>query len=268
MRAGRCREGQFHEVSSTGRIGRARRPRFFRDGLTVDGNSIHVENGVGTFAVQLATTSNKLTRCIVRGNNCMGGGIAVVPDGNGYQGDGVVVDGNHLKYARGNAIQLSGSDNIVRGNYIEGAEAAGVLLVGSNGEISGGTILDCNTSGTSRSAIELSGDDIRVANVQIENRAANNVTANVTGTTNVGGEVSLAVASTAGFTTGMVAVVAGVGGTTGANGHFPIRVLDSTRILLKGSTYNAAWTSGGTVTYAGAAAYGIKHNSSNRVKRR
>lgn len=49
------------------------------------------------------------------------------------------------------------------------------------------------------------------------------------------------------FTTNDLVTVAGVGGTVEANGTWTITVIDSTHIELNGSSFQNAWTSGGTV---------------------
>lgn len=73
-------------------------------------------------------------------------------------------------------------------------------------------------------------------------------TATVTGTANVSG-VRLTVNSTTGITNGGGVVVASVAGTSGANGSWVGNVVDATHIDLVGSTWNSAWTSGGTVKF-------------------
>jgi hypothetical protein len=71
---------------------------------------------------------------------------------------------------------------------------------------------------------------------------------NVTGTANgTGNVVRLTVTSTANMTTGERRLVAGVGGTTEANGNWLITVVDGTHVELTGTTYANAWTSGGTI---------------------
>ena len=46
----------------------------------------------------------------------------------------------------------------------------------------------------------------------------------------------------------VAATVAGVGGTTEANGTWPIDVIDGTHVELNGSTFVHAYTAGGTIT--------------------
>jgi hypothetical protein len=70
----------------------------------------------------------------------------------------------------------------------------------------------------------------------------------VTGAADNGsGLIRLEVASTSGWTTGDIKVVANVGGTTEANGTWTITVIDGTHIDLQGSTFVNAYTSGGYV---------------------
>jgi surface protein len=70
----------------------------------------------------------------------------------------------------------------------------------------------------------------------------------VSGTSNSGGLIRVTT-NTNGFTTGtsVLVNVYGVLGTTNANGTWTALVISSTVIELQGSTYNAAWTSGGNV---------------------
>jgi len=76
---------------------------------------------------------------------------------------------------------------------------------------------------------------------------------NVSGTgAGAGGVVRLTVSSTTGMITGMKAFVAGVGGTTEANGTWTLTVVDSTHIDLTGTNFVNAYTSGGTAIAANA----------------
>jgi hypothetical protein len=71
----------------------------------------------------------------------------------------------------------------------------------------------------------------------------------ITGTgAGTGGKVRLTVSSTANLTTGEIRTVALAGGTTEANGVWPITVVDGTHVDLDGSTFVNAWTSGGTLS--------------------
>lgn len=65
---------------------------------------------------------------------------------------------------------------------------------------------------------------------------------------NGSGLIRLTVTSTANMTTGESRTVAGVGGTTEANGNWTITVVDGTHIDLDGSTFANGYTSGGTVS--------------------
>ena len=67
----------------------------------------------------------------------------------------------------------------------------------------------------------------------------------VSGTANA---IRLTVPSTARITTGDIGQVASVGGTTEANGTWPIAVIDATHVELAGSAFVNAYTSGGTLT--------------------
>lgn len=70
----------------------------------------------------------------------------------------------------------------------------------------------------------------------------------VSGAANNGsGLVRLTVSSTSGWTTGDYKSVSGVTGTTEANGHWTVTVIDGTHIDLQGSTYANAYVSGGIV---------------------
>lgn len=62
---------------------------------------------------------------------------------------------------------------------------------------------------------------------------------------NGGGKVRLTVGSTAGFQTGQIRTISAVGGTTEANGTFPITVVSATQIDLLTVTFSNAYTSGG-----------------------
>lgn len=64
---------------------------------------------------------------------------------------------------------------------------------------------------------------------------------------NGSGLIRLTVASTATFATGQKKIVAGVAGTTEANGRWTITVVDGTHIDLQGSTFANVYTSGGTI---------------------
>lgn len=71
----------------------------------------------------------------------------------------------------------------------------------------------------------------------------------VTGTgAGAGFLIQLVVPDTTGWSTGDTAIVAGVGGTTEANGTFLINVIDATHINIQGTTFINAYTSGGTIT--------------------
>ncbi len=70
----------------------------------------------------------------------------------------------------------------------------------------------------------------------------------VSGTANNGsGEIRLTVGDTSLWTTGDVATIASVGGTTEANGTWAVAVIDATHLDLAGSVYTNAYTSGGYV---------------------
>lgn len=71
------------------------------------------------------------------------------------------------------------------------------------------------------------------------------VSGSANGTGNV---VRLTVGSTAGMSTGNVVTVAGVVGTSEANGAWVGTVVNGTHIELQGTTWANAWISGGTVT--------------------
>lgn len=60
-------------------------------------------------------------------------------------------------------------------------------------------------------------------------------------------QVRLTVSSTTGMTTGDVRTVAGIVGTTEANGTWTITVIDGTHIDLQGTTFANLYTSGGSV---------------------
>ena len=63
-----------------------------------------------------------------------------------------------------------------------------------------------------------------------------------------GGVARLTVNQTSQAKSGDNATVANVGGTTEANGTFPMVVIDGTHIELQGTKYQNAYTSGGTAT--------------------
>jgi hypothetical protein len=63
-----------------------------------------------------------------------------------------------------------------------------------------------------------------------------------------GGVVRLQVDSTQQVNTNDTVIVSAVGGTTEANGTWPVTVIDATHIELQGSVFAHAWTSGGTAT--------------------
>ncbi|MDN5006511.1 hypothetical protein ACFQZO_37495, partial [Bradyrhizobium sp. GCM10027634] len=70
----------------------------------------------------------------------------------------------------------------------------------------------------------------------------------ITNATNNGsGLIRLTVASTSTFATGQVKTVAGVVGTTEANGTWTITVVNTTSIDLQGSTFTNVYVSGGTI---------------------
>lgn len=79
-------------------------------------------------------------------------------------------------------------------------------------------------------------------------QATGNVTTTVMGAAaGTGGVVRLSVLSSSRMKTGDVAIVAGVTGTTEANGRWTIKVVDATHIELQGSAFVHAFTAGGTV---------------------
>jgi hypothetical protein len=63
-----------------------------------------------------------------------------------------------------------------------------------------------------------------------------------------GGVVRLQVDSTQQVNTNDTVIVSAVGGTTEANGTWPVTVIDATHIELQGSVFVHGWTSGGTAT--------------------
>jgi hypothetical protein len=97
-------------------------------------------------------------------------------------------------------------------------------------------------------------DQIRIARADFDfdmgaGQAVANVLANVTGTSQTAtGAIQLAVNNTAQMATGDTGIVAGVGGTTEANGTWTLTVVDATHVILQGSVYVHAYTSGGTLT--------------------
>lgn len=75
-----------------------------------------------------------------------------------------------------------------------------------------------------------------------------NAALTITGAANNGsGLIRLTVASTSTFATGQKKIVAGVVGTTEANGRWTITVVDGTHIDLQGSAFTNSYTSGGTI---------------------
>lgn len=97
-------------------------------------------------------------------------------------------------------------------------------------------------------------DQLRVARADFDfvvgvGQAVGNISTSVVGTAaGSAGVVRLEVVSTARMSTGDVANVAGVGGTTEANGNWSINVIDATHIDLQATTYANVYTSGGTLT--------------------
>jgi hypothetical protein len=76
-----------------------------------------------------------------------------------------------------------------------------------------------------------------------------NIVMTVTGAASgTGGQIVLAVDATQQVNQNDVVNVAGVGGTTEANGSWLVTVIDATHILLQGSVFAHAWTSGGLAT--------------------
>lgn len=75
----------------------------------------------------------------------------------------------------------------------------------------------------------------------------NNPALTITGAASAASLIRLVVASTSAFTTGQKKIVAGVVGTTEANGRWTITVVDSTHIDLQGSVFVNAYVSGGTI---------------------
>jgi hypothetical protein len=67
--------------------------------------------------------------------------------------------------------------------------------------------------------------------------------------------ISIGTVAAHGLATGENAIVAAVGGTTAANGTFPIVVTDATHFSETGSSGNAAYIAGGTVSGGGMAYY-------------
>lgn len=75
-----------------------------------------------------------------------------------------------------------------------------------------------------------------------------NAALSITGAANNGsGLIRLTVASTSTFATSQKKIVAGVLGTTEANGRWTITVVDGTHIDLQGSTFTNVYVSGGTI---------------------
>lgn len=80
----------------------------------------------------------------------------------------------------------------------------------------------------------------------------NTVIRAVTGAADNGdGLIRLAITSTRGLLDSFTMTVSGVGGTTEANGVWPITVIDSTHVDLVGSAFVNAYTSGGTTSTPG-----------------
>ncbi len=87
-----------------------------------------------------------------------------------------------------------------------------------------------------RPGITLEGLDAIAPGVQSISNAVSN-----------GGLIRLTVGSTAGWSTGDVKSVSGVGGVTAANGNWTVTVINGTTIDLQGSTFAGSYTSGGIV---------------------
>jgi len=74
-----------------------------------------------------------------------------------------------------------------------------------------------------------------------------NVGGGVIATANNGGEVEIQTSSAHGLTSGDCVNVAGVAGTSEANGDWTVVVVDADQFTLTGSVYANPWTSGGTI---------------------
>lgn len=72
----------------------------------------------------------------------------------------------------------------------------------------------------------------------------------ITGAVTHGGLIQLTVTGH-GLTTNQLVIVAGVGGTTEANGLWRVTVINANTIDLQGSVFTNAYTSGGTATREG-----------------
>jgi len=84
------------------------------------------------------------------------------------------------------------------------------------------------------------------------NGLGNAVGGGVAGATSASGLIKIQTTSAHGLITGDVVTIAGVTGTTEANGTWAITVVDTTHFTLNNSVFTNAYVSGGTVTFDGA----------------
>lgn len=83
---------------------------------------------------------------------------------------------------------------------------------------------------------------------------ANLVGSGVTAATNTT-PIQVTTSTAHGLATGQSVYIAGVGGNTGANGFFVVTVVDSTHVILNGSSGTGAYTTGGTVNVCTTATF-------------
>jgi len=154
---------------------------------------------------------------------------------------------------------------MVTNNIVAGARVYGIYIFGdqvcplknitvANNQVSNtgaegiqiATVRDAIVFGNS---VTNSGTASPLSGIRIRGEAAIPATTPVTGAANNGsGLIRLTVGTTAGIVTGCKRTVAGVVGATGANGTWTVNLVNATQIDLQGTTFGAAYVSGGTVS--------------------
>lgn len=141
------------------------------DGITgakIHGNGIKVGVGV-SFAIQLGTHTADWLEAEVTNNRCNGGGISTAYN-SGFKAPRLLIAGNYIESAIGDAIDFSGDDTVVIDNVIHLAEQHGIFCSGDRALIARNKFIDGNTGNhATGSCIVVGGDYYQVFDNHGEN---------------------------------------------------------------------------------------------------
>ena len=202
----------------------------YSDSVSADAN-----NGSGLIRLTVGNTSGIATGSVV-----VIAGVTGLTEANGTW-TVTVIDSTH--------IDLQGSafpSTTVTGVANNGSGLIRLGVTSSAYFTTGDSITVASVGGIAEADGTWTATVVDSTHIDLQSSAFYNTT--VTGAANNGsGHIRLAVVSTTGVTTGDSVTVAGVVGTTEANGNWTVTVIDLTHIDLQTSTFTNAYVSGGTV---------------------